>query len=254
MERLASDLVARGVRPDEESAPAVLEFGPGSATTSVLVRLRRLRVGALELARAVAVLGDGAELRHATELSGIGLGQAVRAADGLMAARVLEGGDPLRFVHPVVSAALNRERTEPERADTHRPAAELLLDEGAPADRVAGQLLHARRDADPRAVEILCEAARDAMAAGAPGFAVRLLRRALEEPPTGEQRAHVLLALGRAEGTAGEAGAGERLTGAVTLMRDPEKRAAAALAAGQCCWRTVAGATPRGRCSMRSSS
>jgi hypothetical protein len=37
MERLASDLVARGARPDEESAPAVLEFGPGSATTSVLV-------------------------------------------------------------------------------------------------------------------------------------------------------------------------------------------------------------------------
>ena len=233
LEGLASDLAARGVRPDDESAPAVLELAPGAVTTGVLVRVRRLGPGALELARAVAVLGDGAELRHATELSGLGPGQAVRAADALMAAGVLEGGDPLRFVHPVVRAALNRQRTEPERAHAHRRAAQLLLDEGAPADRVAAQLLHARRDADPHAVEILSEAAREAMAAGAPGWAVRLLRRALEEPPTGEQRPHVVLALGRAEGTAGEAKAVERLTSAVSLMSDPAQRAAAALDAGR---------------------
>ena len=251
LEGLALDLAVRGVPPEDENASAVLELVPGSISTSVLVRLRRLEAGALELARAVAVLGDGAELRHATALSGLGAAQAVRAADALMAAGVLEGGDPLRFVHPIVRAALDRERTDPECAEAHRRAAQLLLDEDAPADLVATQLLRARRDADPRAVEVLCEAARQAMAAGAPGGAVRLLRRALEEPPAAEQRAQVLLALGRAEATAGEAEAVERLTGAAGLMSDPAQRAAAALEAGRMLvthgrWNDAARALERG--------
>ena len=233
LERLASELAAGGVPPDEESASAVLELGARSIAPGVLVRLRRLGAEPLELARAVAVLGDDSELWHATQLSRLGPDQAVRAADALMAACVLEEGEPLRFVHPIVRAALGRERSEPERADAHRRAAQLLLDEDAPADRVAAQLLLARRDADPRAVEVLCAAGRDSMSAGAPGRAVLLLRRALEEPPTREQRPDVLLALGRAEGAAGEAEAVERLTGAVSLISDPEKRAAAALAAGR---------------------
>jgi DNA-binding CsgD family transcriptional regulator len=233
LEELASDLTGRGVRPDDDNAPCVLELAPYSITPKVLVRLRRLGEGALELARAVAVLGDGAELRHATQLSGIGPAQAGRAADALIAAGVLEGGDPLRFVQPIVRAALNGERSELERAEAHRRAARLLLDEDAPADRVAEQLLHARRDVDPRAVEVLGEAAREALAAGAPGRAVRLLRRALDEPPTDDQRANVLLALGRAEGTAGEAEAVERLRDAVGLMSNPGQRAAAALDASR---------------------
>jgi DNA-binding CsgD family transcriptional regulator len=233
LEELAGDLVARGVRPVDDSAPAVLELAPGSITTSVLVRLRRLGDGALEFARAVAVLGDGAELRHAAELSGLGPATAVRAADSLIAAGVLERGTGLGFVHPLVRFALYHERTEPERAEAHRRASQLLLAEDAPADRVAAQLLYARRDADPRAVDILGEAARHAMAAGAPGSAVRLLRRALEEPPTREQRPRVLFALGRAEGTAGEVEAVERLAGAVTLIGDPAERASAALVAGR---------------------
>ena len=233
LEELVADLIARDVPPIAESAGAVLELAPGSMTTSVLVRLRRLGEGALELARAVAVLGDDAELRHAAALAGLESADAVRAADALIGAGVLERGDGLRFLHPLVRAALYRERTGPERADAHRRAATMLLAEGASADRVATQLLQARRDADPRAVQVLSEAARHAMAAGAPGSAVRLLRRALEEPPTQEQRPRVLLALGRAEGTAGEPEAVERLTGAVSLMGDPTERAAAALVAGR---------------------
>lgn len=230
---LAADLAVRGVRPDDENASVVLEFPPGSITTSVQVRLRRLGEDALELARAVAIMGDDAELRHATELSGLSPDQAVPAADALMAAGVLEGGDPLRFVHPLIRTALIRERTKLELAEAHRQAAQMLLHEDAPADRVAAQLLHSRRDADPRAVDVLREAAGLAVAAGAPARAVRLLRRALEEPPTPEQRAQVLLALGRAEGTAGELEAVERLTSAVTSLGNPDQRAAAALDAGR---------------------
>jgi DNA-binding CsgD family transcriptional regulator len=233
LEELVADVVARGVPPTAENTDAMLELAPGSITTSVLVRLRRLGEETLELARAVAVLGNGAELRHAIELSSLDSARGVRAADALISAGVLDRGAGLSFSHPLVRAAVYRERSEPERADAHLRAARLLLAEHAPVERVAAQLLHARRDGDPRAVEVLSEAARHAIAAGAPGSAVRLLRRALEEPPTEEQRAKLLLALGRAEGTAGEAQAVERLTGAVRLMRDPAERASAALVAGR---------------------
>ena len=233
LEELAADLIAREVSPVADSAGAVLELAPESVTTRVMVRLRRLGEGAVELAQAVAVLGDGAEIRHAAALAGLESGDAVRAADSLIAAGVLDRGEGLGFVHPLIRAALYRQRTAPELEDAHSRAARMLLEEDAPADRVATQLLHARRDADPRAVEVLCEAARHAVAAGAPGSAVRLLRRALEEPPTQEQRPRVLLALGRAEGTAGEPEAVERLTGAVSLMSDATERAAAALVAGR---------------------
>jgi hypothetical protein len=59
------------------------------------------------------------------------------------------------------------------------------------------------------------------------------LGRALEELRPAKQRPRVLLALGRAEATAGEAEAVERLTGAVSFMSDPAQRAAAALDAGR---------------------
>ena len=53
-------------------------------------------------------------------------------------------------------------------------------------------------------MDALSAAAADALTRGAPGMAVRYLRRALDEPPVGERRAELVLELGRAEATAGE--------------------------------------------------
>ncbi len=230
---LAVELAMREVEPYDDNAGAVHELAPESLAAAVLVRLRRLGEGAPELARAVAVLGDGAHLRHAAALAELPVERAVQLADSLMGAGVLRREQRLSFVHSVVQVAIDAERPELERAEAHRRAAALLMAEGAPVERLAPHLLAGRPDRDPNAVEILLEAGERALAGGAPDSAMRLLRRALEEPPSRERRADVLVALGRAEGAAGAPGAIERLTGALDLIGEPSGRAAAALDAGR---------------------
>jgi DNA-binding CsgD family transcriptional regulator len=230
---LAEELALRGVAPEDGNANAVHELAPETLSGAVLVRLRRLGEGAPELARAIAVLGDGAELRHAAPLADLPVERAIQVADAMIGAGVLRREPGLSFVHPVVRVAMDAERPELERAEAHRRAAGMLMAEGAAMERVAPHLLAGRPDNNPRAVEILLEEGRRALAGGAPRSAMRLLRRALEEPPSPERRADVLVALGRAEGAAGAPGAIERLTDALELIGAPADRAAAALDAGR---------------------
>ena len=72
----------------------------------MITRVRGLGPGALGLAQALAVLGDGCQLRHAAALAAVDMTAAVRLAEGLAGAEVLGAGDPPRFVHPVVRDAL----------------------------------------------------------------------------------------------------------------------------------------------------
>jgi DNA-binding CsgD family transcriptional regulator len=230
---LAVELAMREVEPEDGNAQAVHELAPESLSAAVLLRLRRIGEGAPELARAVAVLGDAAELRHAEVLADLPSERAVPLADALMGAGVLRREPRLSFVHPVVRLAIYADLPELERAEAHRQAAGILMAEGAPLERLAPHLLAGRPAGDERAVEVLLQAGERALAGGAPESAIRLLRRALEEPPSRERHADVLVALGRAEGTAGAPEAIERLTGALDLIGDPGGRAAAALDAGR---------------------
>jgi DNA-binding CsgD family transcriptional regulator len=230
---LAVELAMREVEPYDANADAVHALAPETLSAAVLVRLRRLGEGAPELARAIAVLGDGAELRHAAPLADLPVDRAIQLADALMGAGVLRREPGLSFVHPVVRVAMDADRPELERAEAHRRAAEMLMNEGASMERVAPHLLAARPDNDSRAVEVLLEAGKRALAGGAPDSAIRLLRRALDEPPPPERRADVLVALGRAEGAAGVPDAIERLKDALELIGEPAGRAAAALHAGR---------------------
>jgi DNA-binding CsgD family transcriptional regulator len=230
---LAVELAMREVEPDDANADAVHALAPESLSAAVLVRLRRLGEGAPELARAVAVLGDDAELRHAAALADLPAERAVQLADSLMGAGLLRREPGLSFMHPVVRLAIYSDLPDFERAEAHRHAAGILMAEGAPLERLAPHLLAGRPDGDPRAVEVLLEAGQRALAGGAPDSAIRLLRRALDEPPSRERRADVLVALGRAEGAAGAPEAIERLTGALDLIGEPSGRAAAALDAGR---------------------
>ena len=75
----------------------------------------RLSSAALELARAAAVLGE-ADLRLASRLADVKPGAAATAADELAAAGILEHGRPLRFVHPIVRAAIEADLSSGERA------------------------------------------------------------------------------------------------------------------------------------------
>jgi DNA-binding CsgD family transcriptional regulator len=229
---LAVELAMREIDFDDDNADVVHELAPESLSAAVLVRLRRLGEGAPELARAVSVLGDDAEVRHAAVLADLTPERAVQVADALMGAGVLRREARLSFVHPVVRLAIYADRPELERAEAHRRAAALLMDEGAPPERLVPHLLEGLPAGDPRAVEVLLDAGERALT-GAPESAMRLLRRALDEPPTPERRADVLVALGRAEGAVGAPEAIERLTGALDLIGDPSARATAALDAGR---------------------
>jgi hypothetical protein len=61
LHELLKTLAAEGVRPDAAHIAAVSGLG-AAASRAVLARLARLSPGAVSLARAVAVLGDDAEL------------------------------------------------------------------------------------------------------------------------------------------------------------------------------------------------
>nr|MBA3327805.1 AAA family ATPase [Solirubrobacterales bacterium] len=103
---LIGALVAEG-GPAAELKPAVaLDMSPDAVRRAILLRLGRLGATPTAVARAVAVLGDGAELADVAGLADIGLAEAATAADRLVAATILEGARPLRFLHPLVRAAV----------------------------------------------------------------------------------------------------------------------------------------------------
>src|SRR5262249_61938367 len=75
---------------------------------------------------------------------GCGVAELTPAIDEARAAGVLaESGNALGFRHPLIRAALYDEIPVPVRAAWHRDAGRALAEAGAPADRVARQLLPA---------------------------------------------------------------------------------------------------------------
>ena len=184
------------------------------------------------LAEAVAILGDRVPLPRVARLAGLDTDAAIAAADALAAADLLGPGQPLGFAHPLVRHAVVGNIPPARRAAEHRRAAEVLDGEGASADLVAAQLLHAMPVGAPWASDALAAAAQRAMEEGDPPVAADYLRRALDEPPPSRGRVALLVALGRAEAAAGVAGAESRFAEAIGLVDEPRQRARLLLALG----------------------
>src|SRR6476620_9884752 len=72
----------------------------------VIARVRRVDPAALRLAQALAVLGDGCELRHAAATAGLQMTDATGLATALVRLEVLAEGDPPGFTHPVIRDVL----------------------------------------------------------------------------------------------------------------------------------------------------
>jgi DNA-binding CsgD family transcriptional regulator len=227
LQELCLALDAAGLEPTEASIARAGELGVENVSRAVLVRVGRASADAGALARCLAVLGDGSELRLAAALAGLGITEAAAAADTLTRADVLADERPLRFVHPIVRAAVAGDLTAAQRADMHGRAARLLAADGAPAEQVAGHLLASERLGDPWVTEQLRAAARVAVGRGAPAIAARYLARALEEP-AGAVAPAVLRELGAAECSAGDPGALGHLERARAEARDARGRAEAA--------------------------
>jgi DNA-binding CsgD family transcriptional regulator len=195
----------------------------------VVARVRGVAPRALELAQALAVLGDQCEMRHAAGIAGLMTGDAARLAAALVRVEVLASDDPPRFMHPVIRAAIEASLAGDERDAAHRAAARLLHDEGAPPGKVAAHLVGVQCAGDGWVLARLEDAAQVALESGAPGAAAGLLGRALAEPPSAEDRVRVLRAAARAEASAGWRTACAHLEEALQLVELPRERAELAL-------------------------
>ena len=189
LRQLLTALEAERVEPDEAHADVVRAIGSRAIAASVVRRLSRLPAGAGALGRAVAVLGDGAELAPAAALAELAEPDAAAAAALLSRAEILRAETPLAFVHPLVRDAVYRDIPPGERELAHERAARLLRDAAAPADQIAGHLLLAPRRGEPWVAETLLRTAARRCAAARRIRAVAHLRRALAEPPPDEARA-----------------------------------------------------------------
>ena len=210
-------------------------LGPLTIAQAVDARIRRLSAGAPALAHAVAVLGDDAPLVHAAALARLEAVEAAVAADQLAGADVLRSAPELGFVHPIVRQAVYLGIPTAERGQLHLAAAELLRTSGGgdADERAAAHLLETLPVGAAWVVPCLHLAARRALAGGAPETAAAYLLRALDESPPQEERAELLVDLGRAEALAGLPSAVDRLRTAVALLEHPGARARALAQLGQ---------------------
>jgi DNA-binding SARP family transcriptional activator/tetratricopeptide (TPR) repeat protein len=229
LRQLMRALEADRVRPDAAHADRVMACGSRAIASMVLVRLRRLPAEVTAVARAVAVLGERAELPIVAELADVDEMAAAAALADLARAEILRDEDPVGFVHPLVRDAVYRAMPGAERALAHERAAQLLRRRATPAEQVGAHLLLAPTRADADSVGVLREAARTAAARGASENAVTYLRRALAEPAEGASRLEVLRALGLLETLVDGPAGLEHLGAAYDLVTEPAARAELAI-------------------------
>ncbi len=225
---LLKTMQAEDIPPDAAHADAIREVGPRAVSRTVLLRLSRLPPDAVEVARAIALLGDGASLPATAALASLDESRVADATRALVAAEILRPEAPLGFVHALVRDAVYHELSVSERELRHERAAEELAALGAAPEVVASHLLLVPSRGQPWVADALREAGLLAMRRGDAESAVSYLRRALEERPAGEDRARLLWELGSAEARVDSAASAERLREVQDLLEDPLQRALAA--------------------------
>jgi DNA-binding CsgD family transcriptional regulator len=218
---------------DEEIEPTgaavghVATIGARTLGRSVHLRLGRLPEAATKLARVVAVL-EQSDLLTARRLAGLERPDSAVAAEQLVAAGIFEAGRPLRFVHPIMRAAVYADLTTTERAEEHSRAARVIAERPNTTESVAQHLLLSEPAGDPWVVERLVAAAKRALQRTGPESAAVFLRRALEEPPGPSEQSALLLQLGLAESSAGLDGWREHLRDAIDTAESAREAARAA--------------------------
>ena len=231
---LLEELAREGTAPKAEHAPFVHAIGPEAVSRAVQLRLARLSPEASALADAIAMLGEDAELEQAGTLASLDRATVHAAASDLARVDLIQIGRPLRFVHPVVRAAVYERIPHPTRAAAHRAAADLVAETGASPERIASHLLLCDPAGDEFVVETLREAAARSLANGVSDVGMTYLKRALDEPPV--DRSRVLSELGMAELRLDTPAAVEHLGEAMELESRPVERATGSLAYGRALW------------------
>jgi len=177
-----------------ESGAAELTSGcaPSSLSAAIADRLGFVSGPVREVLQAAALLGVDFAVPDLATVLGRGVADLVPAVDGARAAGVLdESGNGLGFRHPLIRAALYEVIPGPVRAAWHRDAGRALAEAGAPADRVARQLLRAvdgpggtAQPMDPWMLGWLAHTA-ELLVGQAPRVAAELLRQAVASSSAG---------------------------------------------------------------------
>jgi len=234
--------LARGSRLTvTDSGAAALAGGsvPGSLSAAIADRLDFVAGPVRDMLRAAALLGVEFAVPDLAVVLGRSVADLVPEVDQARAVGVLaEAGADLGFRHPLIRAALYDEMPAPVRAAWHRDAGRALAEAGAPADRVARQLLPAvggpdgtPGPADDAPVDewMLTWLTRtaDQLVGQAPAVAAELLTRAVTRSPAGSAR-HGWLASRLADALyrIGDAAAAEQVASqALEHASEPDLRA-----------------------------
>jgi DNA-binding CsgD family transcriptional regulator len=228
LRELLKTMRAERITPDAAHADAIRQIGPRAVARTVLLRLGRLPADAVAVARAIAVLGDGASLPATALLANLDERSVADATRALIAAEILSPEPPLGFVHALVRDAVYHELAVPERELEHQRAAKALSDLGAPPEIVAGHLLAVAPRGERWVADVLVLAGGLATRRGDPASAVSYLRRALDERAPGQDRTGLLFELGSAESRVSIPSASQHLREAHDRLEDPLQRALAA--------------------------
>ena len=167
---------------------------PSSLSAAIADRLGFVTQPVREVLRVAALLGVDFTVTDLAIIPDRNVADLVRAIDDARAAGVLTGsGYRLGFRHPLIRAALYEEMLAAVRAAWHRDAGRALAEAGAPAGRVARQMLQAiagpggtPEPMDKWMLNWLADAA-DLLVAQAPQVAAELLRHAVADSPAGSQ-------------------------------------------------------------------
>ncbi|HYO39939.1 MAG TPA: BTAD domain-containing putative transcriptional regulator [Nocardioidaceae bacterium] len=225
LRQLLRALEAEGVRPDASHADTVRAIGSRAVSSMVLMRFRRMPSDNRTVARAIAVLGDGASLPMVSAMTGLGEAATGAAVAGLARSEVLRPDFPLGFVHPLVEAAVYDDLPLGERELQHDRAAQVLGAAGASPEQVAAHLLVVPPRGDAGVVSVLRAAAAVAVERSAGESATAYLRRAVAEPPGPAELPGILMELGRLEAMGDGPMAMEHLAQAYRLLEDPVAQA-----------------------------
>ncbi|PWK80802.1 regulatory LuxR family protein [Lentzea atacamensis] len=232
LNELVRGLVARDVSLAGAAAAEVRSFGPREVATAVLTRLRQQGVSLVPLAGAVAALGQ-AEPELAAAASGLELSEVVAGADVLVRIGVFRPGPQLAFAHSIVRSAVEQDPGAVDREVVHARAALFRHRRRAPAEQVASHVLRSPGLADGWVIDVLTEAARCAVARGAPEIAVSYLQRALRHQLPEATHVRLLLQLGMTEMQVDPRAAVDHLGEAHRRAADPTTEAHVAVVLAQ---------------------
>jgi DNA-binding CsgD family transcriptional regulator len=235
LHQLAEAIADDGLPATADNAERVAQLVPRQLGALIGQRLAQLSPDCEALANAVAVLGDDVPLHHAATLAGLGPQRAAQAAGQLRQVQVLDetptgfaghATAPLRFVHPLVRAAVYDRIDPAARLRAHAAAVtQLIGDPTSDPERTAAHLLRVPLTGDPDTIATLRQAAKQASVRGAPDTALSYLQRALDEPMTQPARADLEEEAGRTAQAMDNATAATHLARAHELVTDPVRQA-----------------------------